>query len=619
MAQESVGSSPTIHPWGTVRRAPFYAPVAQLDRATDFGSVGCAFESRRGRTTLYRAYDLSLDSLPMIGNTFPRMQCPRCGYSEPFTRPLERCPQCDNDWLNIIYDYPGVAQVWEQELPRRPWTIWRYRELLPLRDDAHRLTMGEGGTPLLRASNLAIMLGCSQLYIKDERQGPTGSFKDRQAALAVSVMKELGVTEAVLASTGNVAISYAAYSALAGIKIWAFLTSLVPAEKMREVAIYGAKVIKVTGTYDQTKQVAADFARRRGIYLDRGIRSIAARESMKTVAFEIAEQLVAYLGAGPIPWRAPDWYIQAVSGGLGPVGVWKGFEELLQMGLIDRMPRLACIQAQGCAPMVLSFEKGLEKAEPVINPRTRIITVATGDPGPAYTFLALVIRKHGGAFEMVSDEEAFRAIHVLAKLEGLSMEPAAAMAFAGLFKLLGKGVIRRDEVVVVNCSGHTFPVEKHLLGEDWVQTVEAPAAPAPEEGLLSSLESLGKDVRRVAILEDDPAARRLLRRVLQARGPYQIFEAENGHLGLELIRRERPDVILLDLLMPEVDGFGVLEALQADKDLQAIPVIVVTAKELTPAERARLIGHIQALLQKGAFTDEKLLSEISEAVEGEDP
>ncbi len=544
---------------------------------------------------------------------YPRIQCAQCGYQEHFYRALERCPKCGGDWLDVLYDYGRVAQIWQEELPRRPNTMWRYRELLPLRDDANRISLGEGGTPLLRATNLSLMLGCPHLYIKDERQGPTGSFKDRQASLAISVMKELGVTEAVLASTGNVAISYAAYSARAGIKIWAFLTSLVPAEKMREVAVYGAQVIKVTGTYDQTKRIAADFAQRRGLYLDRGIRSIAARESMKTVAFEIAEQLAAHLGPAPsAPWRAPDWYVQAVSGGLGPVGVWKGFEELYRMGLIDRMPKLACIQAEGCAPMVLSFEKGLDKAEPVLNPRTRIITVATGDPGPAYTFLARVIRQHGGAFEMASDEEAFRAIHVLAKLEGLSMEPAAALAFAGLFKLLSKGIVRRDEIVVVNCSGHTFPVEKHLLGEDWFQTVEAVRAPAPEEGLLGSLESLGQYVRRVAILEDDPGARRLLRRILQARGRYQIFEAEDGLQGLELIRRERPDVIFLDLMMPGLDGFGVLETLQGDESLRSIPVIVITAKELTPDEQARLSGHVRALLQKGDFTDEELLQELSE-------
>lgn len=544
----------------------------------------------------------------------PHLKCPRCNYQEPFERSLERCPRCNSDWLDAVYDYPQVAKVWPDGLRDRPFDMWRYRELLPLQDDVHRVTMGEGGTPLLRAANLEMMMGCSHIYVKDERQGPTGSFKDRQASLSISMMRELGITEAVVASTGNVAISYSAYSALAGIRMWAFLTSLVPPEKMREIAIYGTEVIKVTGTYDQAKQVAAEFARRQSIYLDRGIRSIAARESMKTIAFEIAEQLPLFLGAGPTPWRAPDWYIQSVSGGMGPVGVWKGYQELMQMGLVDRMPRLACIQAEGCAPMVWSFQKGLEEAEPVLQPNTRVITVATGNPGPAYSFLARVIREHGGAFEAVSDEETFRAMHVMAKLDGLSMEPAAALAFAGLFQLLSKGVIGRDEVIVVNCSGHTFPVEKHLLGEDWARTVEVPTS-ATEHGLLSSLEQLDRSVRRIAILEDDPSAIHLLRRILQTRGDYQIFEATDGRTGLELIRRERPDVILLDLMMPEVDGFAVLDTLRTDENLQGIPVIVITAKELTSAERARLSDQIRLLLQKGTFTDEELLREVLDALE----
>jgi len=222
--------------------------------------------------------------------------------------------------------------------------MWRYWDLLPLKDPANILTMGEGGTPLVRATNLGMMLGRSNVFVKDERQGPTNSFKDRQASLAISVMKEEGITEAVVASTGNVAISYSAYSALAGIKLWAFLTSSVPADKMREVALYGSEVIKITGTYDQTKTVAADFAERKGLHLDRGLKSFAAKESMKTVAFEIAEQLgwsdrwMLDNGPGgpttrsPIPptlgtvgpsgrtagvpkFRAPDWYFQAVSGG----------------------------------------------------------------------------------------------------------------------------------------------------------------------------------------------------------------------------------------------------------------------------------------------------------------
>jgi len=544
--------------------------------------------------------------------SFPYLKCADCGYREPLEHPLEECPRCGGGWFDVIYDYERIAQAWPDVLRRRPWDMWRYRELLPLLDTDHRVTMGEGGTPLLPAVNLGMMMGCPDIYIKDERQGPTGSFKDRQASLSMSVMKEMGVTEAVVASTGNVATAYSAYSSLAGIKLWAFLTSLVPPEKMREVAIYGSEVIKVTGTYDQTKQVAAQFSERQRIFRDRGIRSFAARESMKTVAFEIAEQLPARLGddGGP-PWRAPDWYVQAVSGGMGPVGVWKGYQELMDMGLVDTMPKLASIQAEGCAPMVRSFQKGLKEAEPVLNPRTRIITLATGSPGPAYTFLANVVREHGGVFEAVSDEETFRAVRVMAELDGISMERAAGVAFAGLFKLISKGVIKRDDVVVVNCSGHTFPVEKHLLRDEWAQEVEAPG----EDGLLGSLESLDRGVSRVAILEDDPDAARLLRRILQARGEYEILEARDGRTGLEMIRREQPDVVLLDLMMPEMDGFEVLEAIEADEGLRGIPVVVVTAKELTATEKDRLGGQIQMLLEKGGFTDQDLLYQVLDALE----
>jgi threonine synthase len=205
-------------------------------------------------------------------------------------------------------------------------------------------------------------------------------------------------------------------------------------------------------------------------------------------------------------------------------------------------------------------------------------------------------------------------MHVMAKLDGISMEPAAATAFAGVFKLLSKGVIKRDEVIVVNCSGHTFPVEKHLLGDEWAQTVEVPTetpvAETPTEGLLGSLGQLDERVRSIAIIEDDPKARLLLRRILQTRGDYRIVEAADGATGLDMVRRERPDVILMDLMMPGMDGFEVLDALKADEKVSNVPVIVVSAKELTAAERERLTGHIDMLMQKGDFTDEELLEEI---------
>jgi threonine synthase len=199
----------------------------------------------------------------------------------------------------------------------------------------------------------------------------------------------------------------------------------------------------------------------------------------------------------------------------------------------------------------------------------------------------------------------------MAKLDGISMEPAAGVAFAGLFKLLSKGVIKRDEVIVVNCSGHTFPVEKHLLGGEWARTVEVPTEmPAVEEGLLGSLGQINGRARTIAIIEDDPQATLLLRRILQTRGEYRIFEAHDGVAGLELVHRERPDVILLDLMMPGMDGFEVLEALKADEKVSDVPVIVITAKALTTAEQERLSGRIEMLMEKGSFTDEELLEEI---------
>ncbi len=547
--------------------------------------------------------------------------CADCGHTTLYSPLQPGCPHCHSEWLEARYDYAALGRSLPAQLARRGKDIWRYRELLPVREAENIVSLGEGGTPLARAANLGLMLNRTNLFVKDERQSPTGSFKDRQATVAVSALREAGLTEVVVASTGNVAISYAAYCARAGVKLYAFLTSMVPPEKMRECALYGAHVVKVAGTYDRCKEIAQQFARERGMYYDRGLRSIASVESMKTLAYEIAEQLGLTLppaqngGRPPAPWRAPDWYFQSVSGGLGPLGAMKGFIELKQMGLIDRVPALACIQSEGCAPMANAFRQGLETVEVVRIPRTRIATLATGNPGRGYTLLKQRIDEYGGLMESVSDEEAYRAIHVLAKMEGLSMEPAAAVAFAGLFKLVRAGHIGLEDVVVINCTGHTFPVEVDTLGEDWARDVELPAEiPLPQEGLLAALHRLDERVRSIVIVDDTADARRLIRRILQARGAYQIYEAEDGRAGLELIRGQRPDLVVLDLMMPEMDGFAVLDALRADDATRDIPVIVVTAKALTPDERDKLTGQIESLLQKGSFMDDELFADVMDAL-----
>lgn len=536
--------------------------------------------------------------------------CVHCGHRMAYNRPMPACPQCGEDILRAEYDLePLKYGNWLRRLDGRWHDIWRYHELLPLHDTANIVTMGEGGTPLIPAPQLGAMLGLRHLYLKDERQGPTNSFKDRQASVAISVMREMGITEAVVASTGNVAMAYAAYAARAGIKLWVFLTSLASSEKMREVALYGAEVIKVTGTYDQTKLVANRFARQKGLYEDRGIKSIAAVESMKTLAFELAEQLHG---------RAPDWYIQGVSGGMGPIGVAKGFEELKALGLIDRVPAIGIIQSAGCAPMVTAWKAGQPIATPVDDPATIIATLSTGNPGRAYQLLWEIMQRYGGAAESATDEEAFNAMRILARTEGISVEPATAVTFAGLFKLAQSGQIRPDDVVVVNCSGHSMPVEKHILGEQWQRELDIASASGrinlPTEGLLSALEGVHSDLNRVLIIEDNPDAARLIQRILQTRGDFAVEIARDGAEGLRRIQQEHPDLVITDIMMPCVDGFQVIEAVHNDESLRHIPIIVLTAKELTASERERLNGQIAALLQKGSSLDEKLLQNILTAL-----
>ena len=536
------------------------------------------------------------------------LECNICGHQQPYEPFVPAvCKKCDSQWLEARYDYESFKREILRGFPNRPSNMWRYRDVLPLKDAGPLDLYPAGGTPLWPSQRFSRVLGLDSVYIKDERYGPTSSFKDRQAAGAVAAMLEQGVREAVIASTGNAAVAYAAACARAGIKLWVFMTSRVPQEKLREAALFGAEVIRVSGNYDQTKQIAAQFAQRRHLMYDRGATSIPARESMKTIAYEIVEQL---------GWQAPDWYIQAVSGGLGPLGVYQGFKEMYAMGLINKIPQLGIIQAAGCSPMVNAFKAGKETADAVV-PDTRIIILSTGDPGKAYTYLWNLTQQFGGVMEAVTDAEAFSAMRALAKSEGMAVEPATAVAFAGLEKLARGGIIKSSETVVVNCTGHTFPVEKHVLGDQWAVDVHLSKdqSPAPREGLQAALENLDEKTTTVLLIDDNSDDALLIRRLLEGYKSYRVQHAKDGWEGLAMARQNLPDLIVTDLTMPGIDGFGLVEELKLDPRTKNIPVVVVSAKDITLEERKRLNGHIEAVYQKGSLPPRRFVDQVVQVIE----
>lgn len=536
------------------------------------------------------------------------LKCAVCGNQQAYI-PFEPavCTACQSQWLEANYDYTAFKREILRGIPNRPSNLWRFQDVLPLENPSALDLYPAGGTPLRHSNRFAPDLGHDTVFIKDERYGPTSSFKDRQAAVAVAAMNENGIREAVIASTGNAAVAYAAACARAGIKLWVFMTSLVPQEKLREAALFGAEVIRVSGNYDQTKQIASQFAQRKNLLLDRGATSVPARESMKTIAYEIVEQL---------GWRAPDWYIQAVSGGMGPLGVYQGFKEMFEMGLISKIPKLAVIQSEGCAPMVRAFKAGKDTAEPVI-PDTRITILSTGDPGKSYTYLWNLTQQHGGVMEAVTDLEAYSAMRTLAKSEGMAVEPATAVAFAGFEKLSKQGIISKEELVVINCTGHTFPVEKHVLGDQWAVDVHLSKdqSPAPREGLQAALENLDEKTTTVLLVDDNADDAHLIRRLLENKKNYRMYHAKDGWEGLSIARQKLPDLIVSDLTMPGIDGFGLVEELKLDPRTKDIPVIVVSAKDITTDERKRLNGHIEALYQKGSLPTRKFVDQVINVIE----
>jgi threonine synthase len=382
-----------------------------------------------------------------------KIKCAYCGKEYSPEEKICMCTKKDDGRLDIHYDYSAIAERLDKEtLTKRAPGVWKYKELLPVKNERNIVTLGEGATALLKANKLAGEIGLKKLYLKDETRNPTGSFKDRSMAVGVSKALEFASKTVVTASSGNAAASLAAYSARAGLRCVAFVLDFAPFSKIAQIHLYGADVIKVKAVEedkDPTVQMLRMAVEKYGWYPcpSFGLFNPYQVEGPKTMAYEITEQL---------NWDSPDWVIVPVGSACLFTGVWKGFNDFFKIGYTDSTPSLAAIQSTGCAPLVRAFKEGRGPFE--IEPWKQPKTVAGGlaDVLPWDGDAALTALKKGGTAEAVSDEEILEAQRLLASTEGLFAEPSGVTSLAGLIRLLSEGVVKRDETVVVLITGSGF-------------------------------------------------------------------------------------------------------------------------------------------------------------------
>lgn len=369
--------------------------------------------------------------------------CPRCQNRFALSQLLNLCG-CGSPLL-VRYDLPTAkTALAKSSLPGRISSLWRYRELLPLQDDANCVSLGEGFTPLLEAKRLARELGLQCVWIKDEAQNPTGSFKDRGLSLAVSMAKELGIRKIAIPSAGNAGGSLSAYAARAGIEAYVFMPRDTPAANQIEVQQYGAKLTLVDGLINDCGKLIAENKAAEGWFDVSTLKEPYRVEGKKTMGYEIAEQL---------NWTLPDVIIYPTGGGTGLIGMWKAFGELEELGWIGtKRPRMVSVQASGCAPIVKAFNDGKETAEPWADAKT----IASGlrVPQAVADFLMLrAIRDSSGTALSVSDEEMLAEIPRVGRAEGVFFCPEGAACVAALRRLIAqKWITPADEVLIFNTA-----------------------------------------------------------------------------------------------------------------------------------------------------------------------
>ena len=373
------------------------------------------------------------------------LECTACGQRHDADVLQNLCRDCGKV-LYPRYDLSAAAKaVSPADLASRQQTMWRYREVLPVRDDAFEVSLGEGGTPLLRAERLGAALGCTDLYIKEEGVNPTGSFKARGMAAAVSRAKELGAERLVVPSAGNAAGAMAAYAARAGMPAYLFMPNTTPQSNILESRIAGAEVELVEGHIGDAGRAARERAAVSPMFDMSTMKEPYRVEGKKTLGYEIAEAL---------GWELPDVIVYPTGGGTGLLGMWKAFGEMEEMGWISagRRPRMIAVQMEGCAPIVKAFHEGQES----ISPWENATTVAAGlrVPGPVADYLILrCLRESGGTALTVTDDEALAAVPEIASAEGVFACPEGAATLAALHKLLQSGEVDASERTVLLNTG----------------------------------------------------------------------------------------------------------------------------------------------------------------------
>ncbi len=361
--------------------------------------------------------------------------------------------------LWVRYDLEAVRQAASPEQwSRREATMWRYDELLPVPRPQERVSLGEGITPLLPCPRLGRELGLEQLWVKDESHLPTGSFKSRGQAMAISMARHFGVQRVAIPTAGNAGGAMAAYAARAGMEAWVFMPEDTPQVNVAEAVLAGARVFLVRGVITDCGRLVRQGMEPMQWFDVSTLKEPYRLEGKKTMGLELAEQF---------QWQLPDVILYPTGGGTGLIGMWKAFQELRALGFLrsQRMPRMVAVQSAGCAPVVRAFERGERFAEPFPNPHT----VASGIRVPAAVgdFMMLdVLRESQGTAVAVPDEEILLWTARATAAEGISFCPEAGACVAALKHLVDRGWIGREEqVVVFNTAGsqkygHLVPLDQ---------------------------------------------------------------------------------------------------------------------------------------------------------------